>query len=114
MTTLASLLYASSVWWVYTWAKDRDRIDKLLNRLRLSGYLPMGDPSFKELAKKQTSKTISANPNHVLSKHLPNLKAAGYNLRPKAHGYAQPIKDDLNFMSRVLCSELNQPKWPLS
>ena len=44
-------------------------------------------------------KAILTNQNHVLAKYLPEIKTTGHNLRPRAHGYVLPIKDDLNFMS---------------
>src|SRR6218665_69458 len=52
MTTLASLMYASPSWWGYTSTHDRDRIDRLISRLKRGGYLPLGHPSFVELAEK--------------------------------------------------------------
>src|SRR6218665_3308792 len=52
---------------------------------------------------------ISTNKNHVLAKYLPEIKTTGHNLRPRAHGYVFPAKDDLNFISRVLYSKLNLP-----
>src|SRR6218665_184102 len=33
-TTLASMLYASSAWWGFTTAQDRDRLERLMGRLR--------------------------------------------------------------------------------
>jgi len=45
-TTLASMLYASLAWWEFTTAQDRDRIEKLMSRLRRGGYLPQGQPSY--------------------------------------------------------------------
>jgi len=104
-TTMASLLYASPAWWGYTSANDRARIDRLINRLRRGGYLPTDHPCFEELANKADQrlfKAISTNKNHVLAKYLPEIKTTGHNLRPRAHGYVLPAKDDLNFISRVL------------
>src|SRR6218665_2837978 len=89
MNTLASMLYASPVWWGFTTAQDRDCIEKLMFRLQRVGYLPPGHPSYEELAGKADErllKSIMTNPSHVLSKYLPKLKNTGQNLRPRAHG----------------------------
>src|SRR6218665_1232711 len=77
-----------------------------------ASYLPTDNPCFEELANKADQrlfKAISTNKNHVLAKYLPDIKTTGYNLRPRAHGYVLPAKDDLNFISRVLYSKLNLP-----
>src|SRR6218665_3392596 len=38
-TTLASMLYASPAWWGFTTAQDRDRLERLMGRLR-RGFSP--------------------------------------------------------------------------
>src|SRR6218665_1931091 len=50
MTTISSLLYASLAWWGFTSAHDHDRLERLVKRLRRSGYLPESAPSFAEMA----------------------------------------------------------------
>jgi len=35
-----------------------------------------------------------------------------YSLRPRAHCYQLPIKDDINFIPRILYSTLNEDKIP--
>src|SRR6218665_489487 len=82
VTTLASMLYASPAWWGYTTAQDRDRIERLMSRLRRGGYLPPGPPSYEVLAGKADErllKSITSNPSHVLRKYLPKLKNTGHN-----------------------------------
>src|SRR6218665_3386533 len=67
-------------------------------------YLPPGHPSYEVLvgkADERLLKSIMTNPSHVLSKYLPKLKDTGLNLRPRAHGYELPPKDDLNFIPRT-------------
>ena len=49
-TTVASLLYASPAWWVFTSAEERARLERLIARLKCSGYLPQDFPTFEELA----------------------------------------------------------------
>src|SRR6218665_2728513 len=41
---------------------------------------------------------IIADPNHVLRKHFPDIKRSNYNLRPRAHEFTLPLKDDRNFI----------------
>src|SRR6218665_592063 len=79
-----------------------------VSRLRRGGYLPPGHPSYEVLARKAGERLLKSmtNPSHVLSKHLPNLKNTGHNLRPRAHGYELPPKDDLNFIPRTLHNAL--------
>ena len=109
MTTVASLLYASPAWWGFTSAQDRDRLERMVGRLRRCGYLPESVPSFAEMASKAEKslfRSITSNPGHVLSRFLPGFKSTGYNLRPRAHVYELPKKDNRNFMSRVLYSDI--------
>src|SRR6218665_3834747 len=101
---LASMRYASPAWWGFTTVQDRDRIEKLMSRLRRGGYLRPGQPSYEELAGKADErllKSIMTNPSHVLSKYLPKMKNTGHNLRPMAYGYELPPKDDLNCIPGV-------------
>src|SRR6218665_482002 len=76
LTTLASMLYASPAWWGITTAQDRDRIEKMMSRLRRGGYLPPRHPSYEELVGEadEILKSIMTNPSHVLSKYLPKIK----------------------------------------
>src|SRR6218665_618767 len=108
MTTVASLLYASTVWWGFTSAQDRDRLERMVERLRRCGYLPESAPSFAEMALKADKslfQSITSSPGHALSRFLPRVKSTGYNLRPRAHVYELPKKDNRNFMSHVLYSD---------
>src|SRR6218665_2871273 len=103
----ASVMYASPAWCMgihhRSTANDRDRIDRMINRLKRGSYLPPGNPSFVELAEKADKRlfnAMTANPTHVLSKYLPNLKSAGHNLRPIIGGIGLSFhaeKDNLNF-----------------
>src|SRR6218665_2245116 len=86
MTTISSLLYASLAWWGFTSAHDRDRLERLVERLHRGGYLPEGALSFAEMATKADKSlfgSIITNPGHVLYHHLPKVKTTGYNLRPR-------------------------------
>src|SRR6218665_3383563 len=109
MTTVASLLYASPAWWGFTSAQDRDRLERMVGRLRRCGFLPESAPSLFEMASKAEKslfRSITSNPGHVLSRFLPRVKSTRYNLRPRAHVYELPKKDNCNFMSRILYSDI--------
>ena len=47
-TTLASMLYASSAWWGFICARDKDRLEKLIGRLQRGGFLPGDVLSFAD------------------------------------------------------------------
>src|SRR6218665_1531662 len=40
--------------------------------------------------------------NHVLMCLFPPIQATHYNLRPRAHNFKLPEKDNINFISRIL------------
>src|SRR6218665_2959954 len=60
----------------------------------------------RRLTRASSMQSITSNPGHVLSRFLPRVKSTGYNLRPRAHAYELPKKDNRNFMSRVLYSDI--------
>ena len=45
-TTLARLLYASSVWWGFATVGEHERLNGILRKLTRSGFLPTDLPSF--------------------------------------------------------------------
>src|SRR6218665_2627835 len=49
-TTVASLMYASPSWWGFTSAGDRERMERLINKVKRCGFLPMSAPSASTLA----------------------------------------------------------------
>src|SRR6218665_1978744 len=110
LTSVASLQYASPAWWGLTTAEQRNRLERLLLRLRRGGFLHADSPSFEELARNADLglfRSISSNPCHVLGHYFRESEHTGHNLRPRAHNFALPIKDDRNFMSRLLYGVLN-------
>src|SRR6218665_1020338 len=48
-TTIASLMYAS-LWWGFSSEKDRSRMERLINKLKRSGFLPESATSAAALA----------------------------------------------------------------
>src|SRR6218665_660635 len=47
-------------------------------------------------------KAIILNPYHVLNSRLPEKRSTNYRLRPRAHQFNLPQKDDKNFLPRLL------------
>ena len=108
MTTIASL-YASPAWWGYSSANDRARIDQLIRKLKRSGFLPQVAPDAETLAREADDrlfKSILLDPNHVLRKHFPETRPTNYNLRPRAHEFKLPLKDDRNFVPCLLFKDM--------
>ena len=105
MTAVASLMYASPAWWGITQARDRAKIDKLLDRLKRNGFLPPNAPAAEQLAVAADDslfRAIISYQSHVLRSFLPESRSHGYNLRTRAHEYKLSPKDNRNFISRLL------------
>src|SRR6218665_1601130 len=49
--------------------------------------------------------SILLDPNHVLRKNFPETRPTNYNLRPRAHEFKLPLKDDRNYVPRLLFKE---------
>ena len=108
-TTLAKLLYASQAWWGFTNCNQRQRLDSFVNKSKRLGYCSKTLPSFSDLCKKSDKTLFDAivvNPNHVLHQLLPPKKDLPYNLRSRTHSFILPEKDDRNFLSRMLYTNI--------
>ena len=67
-TTLARLLYASSVWWGFATVGEHKRLNGILRKLTRSGFLPADFPSFDKHCSRAYStlfRSILLNPCHV-------------------------------------------------
>src|SRR6218665_216950 len=109
MTTIASLMYASPAWLGYSSANDRARIDLLLRKLKRSGFLPQAAPDAEALAREADDrlfKSILLDPKHVWRKNFPKTRPTNYNLRPRAHEFKLPLKDDRNFVPSLLFKDM--------
>ena len=108
-TTVASLKYASPAWWGFSSARDRARIEQLINKLKRSGFLPQSAPAALGLACDADARLPGAaisDPVPVLHKHVPEARQINYNLRLRAHGFRLPLKDDRNFIPRLLFKDM--------
>src|SRR6218665_3153252 len=85
-------------------------MERLINRLRRCGFLPMSAPSASTLANEADQRlfrSVIHNPNHVLHKLLPDVRRVSYNLCPRVHGFELPIKDVINFISYCIKTYIN-------
>src|SRR6218665_3184463 len=97
LTSVASLQYASPAWWGLTTAEQRNRLERLLLRLRRGGFLHADSPSFEELAPEADLgrfRSINSNPCHVLRHYYREREHTVRHLRPRAHMFSLQIKDD--------------------
>src|SRR6218665_2214082 len=105
MTTVSSLMYASRAWWGFTSAGDRKRIGAFLARMKRRDFLPPQSPDANQMADRADERLFSAvvsNKNHVLHSRLPVKRPKIYDLRPRAHDYYLPPKDEQNYITRLL------------
>ena len=105
MTTVSSLMHASSAWRGFTLAHDRARVEQLPRRMKRCGFLPPLAPTAEQLAASadaQLFKAIILNPYHVLNSRFPDKRSRNNRLRPRAHEFSLPQKDDENFLTRLL------------
>src|SRR6218665_125607 len=68
-TAIASILYATPAWWGFAGGGDRQRLERLVARLRRIGYLPTEFPSVETLAEeadRNLFKSISQSPSNAI------------------------------------------------
>ena len=94
----------------FTLARDRARrVEQLLRRMKRCCFLPPSAPTAEQLAASadaQLFKAIILNPYHVLNSRLPEKRSTNYRLRPRAHQFHLPQKDDKTFLPRLLFKQL--------
>jgi hypothetical protein len=100
-TSVARLLYAAPAWWGFTLGEDRVKLERMLNRMRRLGFLPVASPSMERLVAGADAGLLRAD-DHVLRGLFPPLAKTRYNLRPRRHPFVLPTKDTKNFIPRVL------------
>src|SRR6218665_3410312 len=105
MTTVSSLMSAPPAWWGFTLAHDRARVEQLLRRMKRCGFLPLSAPTAEQLAASADAQLFKAsilNPYHM----LPEKHSTNYRLRPRAHQFNLPQKDDKNFLPCLLFTNI--------
>ena len=92
---ITKLTYASSAWWGFTSATDRQRLDAFIRRSEHSRLVPPNVPSFAQLCRTTDDRLfnkILSNKAHVLDNLLPPTSVASqnYNLRQRRHHLELP------------------------
>src|SRR6218665_703126 len=101
-------------WWGFAGEGDRQRLGRLLSRMRRRDYLPSDFSTIESLvdeADRKLFKSTSQNhrPTHVL-RHLFTVKPTPTrSLRARAHNFILPLKDNRNFVSRAFYNALCSP-----
>jgi len=106
-----TILYASSAWWGFAGASDRQRLAAFIRRSDRSRFVPTNLPAFADLCHDADEKmfaAITSDRHHVLH-HLPPPQSTGsqnYNLRQRTHNFALISRSghltDNNFIQRML------------
>jgi hypothetical protein len=105
---IGKLRYASSAWYGFTSAEDRERIEVFLRKSTRAGYCPPGE-SFASMcddADDALFKSMVSDSEHVLHQLLPPRALRHYDLRPRPHDFELPRRTshlaDSNFIIRML------------
>ena len=112
-TTVAKLLYAAPAWWGFTTADDRARVERFLARMRRSGYLPLdsrGAAAMVGDAEDGLLRSVVRCRTHVLRSIFPPTVVRHHDLRPRPHDFVLPLKDDRNYIPRILFRSLMLPR----
>ena len=110
---VAKLMYASSAWWGFTSAMDRQKVKAFILRSIRAGFYTSGpDYDFQELcdeADHRLFNMILQSQYHVLEQLLPPVLPQSYNLRKRPHSRQIPNRcsypTDCNFLTRMLFAD---------
>jgi len=108
-TVVARITYAASAWHGFTKASQRQRIDKVMDRVRRLGYYLPDAPTFGDLCDTTDDELFSKArlwSNHVLHALLLPLSAASqrYNFRQRPHSLQLPEhKTQLSNSNFLIC-----------
>ena len=108
-TVISKLQYASSAWWGFTNAAQRDQLESFLRRAVKVGFHKNNSPTLSaicEAADDKLFRRITTSPCHPLYRLLPPTNVPPYDLRPRTHQYQLPDKWDslvaCNYLIRML------------
>jgi len=105
------LMHASSAWWGFAAASDRQRLAAFIRRSDRSRFVSANLSTFADLCHDADEKmfaAITSDRNHVLHHLLPpqSTGSQNYNLRQRKHNLALPSRTghltDNNFIQRML------------
>ena len=108
-STMARLMYASPAWWGFASEGGRDRVEAFIRKTKRFGYLPPTAPCASELSDRADETLFNATRSdihHVLHDLLPTTTSHEHFLRPRAHNFVLPDKDDRNFVNRMLFKDI--------
>ena len=107
---ISKITYASSSWWGLASHHDLDRINSFIKRSKKFNFYPKIGKMFEEICREADDrlfKKIQNNENHVLAHLQPEKKLLYYNLRKRSHSLNLPVKDNRNFVNRILFKDIN-------
>ena len=95
---IAKLMYASSAWWGFAGASDRQRLAAFIRPSDRSRFVPANLPALADLCHDADEKmfaAITSDRHHVLHRLLPpqSTGSQNYNLRQRTHNFALPPLD---------------------
>jgi len=103
---VAKLTYASSSWWGFNTASDRQRLEDLLRRGCRQNLYSTDKPSITKIveeADENLFNSIRYKTSHLLHQLLPRRTESSYSLRSRPHDFElSHIHDDRNFIDRML------------
>jgi len=102
---LSKLTYASPAWSGLASSENFKRINSFLKRAKRMDFFRVDGLSFENMcsdADETLFKNIVNNPSHVLHRLLPPIKNVPYNLRTRKHNFTLSLKDDRNFINRMI------------
>jgi len=108
---ISKLMHASSAWWGFAAASDRQRLAAFIRRSDRSRFVSANLPTFADLCHDADEKmfaAITSDCNHVLHHLLPpqSTGSQNYNLRQRKHNLALLSRTghltDNNFIQRML------------
>lgn len=108
-TTLAHLMYASQAWWGYVISGDMNRIERLIRRVKRSRFLPSSVSRGQQFAVAADYRQFSAIclDKTMFCVNCSPFRHISYTLRSRTLNFSLPVKDDRNFISRVLYKKLH-------
>ena len=100
---VAKLTYASSSWWGFNTASDRQRLEDLLRRGCRQNLYSTDKPSITKIveeADENLFNSIRYKTSHLLHQLLPRRTESSYSLRSRPHDFElSHIHDDRNFIA---------------
>jgi len=103
---VAKLTYASSSWWGFTTASDRQRLEGFLRRGCQQNLYSTDKPSIAQIveeADENLFNSIRYNTSYLLHQLLPRRTESSYSLRSRPHNFElSHIHNDKKFIDRML------------